>query len=341
MITLGIETSCDECAVALLRGNQVLGRVVASQIEQHRIYQGVAPEVASRLHAELIAPSVQETFRQASLIPAQIDLVAYTNRPGLVGSLLVGAGFAKNFAWALGKPSIAVNHVLAHLFVASMVHPELTYPFIGVVASGGHTIIVRAMALDQVEVLGSTLDDAIGECYDKVAKFYNMGYPGGPAVDALAQTGDPTAFRFPSANLSKRPNSHYDMSFSGIKTAVINQKEQFLQPGKTSTPANIAASFQNAAIGQLIKKVERALTDFSIKTLVIGGGVAANSHLRKSVQKLRGVTVCDLPLSLCGDNGEMIAFYGSQLYALQGASSLDTGVEARAPLFKRGLKSGS
>lgn len=338
MITLGIETSCDECAVALINGNQVLGRVVASQIEQHRPYQGVAPEVASRLHAELIAPSVQETLRQAGLTPAQIELVAYTNRPGLVGSLLVGAGFAKNFAWALGIPSVAVNHVLAHLFIAGMVHPTLAYPFIGVVASGGHTIITLVQGLNQVEVLGSTLDDAIGECYDKVAKFYNMGYPGGPAVDALAQTGDASAFIFPRANLSKRPNSRYDLSFSGIKTAVINQKEQFLQPGKSVSPANIAASFQKAAMGQLLKKVERALTDFAITTLVIGGGVAANSHLRASVQKLKGVTVCDLPLSLCGDNGEMVAFYGTQLYALQGASGLEMGVEARAPLFKRGLK---
>ncbi|NIZ19015.1 tRNA (adenosine(37)-N6)-threonylcarbamoyltransferase complex transferase subunit TsaD [Spirochaetales bacterium BR151] len=338
MIVLGIESSCDECAVALLAGDEVVHQVIASQIEAHQCYGGVAPEVASRLHIEQISTVVDQLFTQSPYHPEDIDLVAYTNRPGLMGSLLVGATFAKHFAWALGKPFIAVNHLLAHLFVAKQEHPTLTFPFLGVIASGGHTVIavVEGYQEDQVKVLGTTLDDAIGECFDKVGKAYGLPYPAGVHVDKLAQTGDAQAYAFPYPKLNPRYAGAYDCSYSGLKNAVINQKEQFLRADAEDSLENIMASFQYVAVRQLVKIILKASNDFSLHQVVIGGGVAANSALRAMIQSYTHLKFFSLPSKLCGDNGQMIAYYGKELFLERGKTSdaLDTGVIPRVDLFK-------
>ncbi|NIZ46476.1 tRNA (adenosine(37)-N6)-threonylcarbamoyltransferase complex transferase subunit TsaD [Entomospira nematocerorum] len=338
MIVLGIETSCDECAVAILDGDSFVARIVASQVKDHQVYGGVAPEVASRLHIEQISTTVDQAFKQANLLPKDIDLVAYTNRPGLMGSLLVGATFAKNFAWALKKPFVAVNHLLAHILVARYVHKNLQFPFLGIVASGGHTtlMLIRGYKEDDVQILGATMDDAIGECYDKVAKAYGLNYPGGPEVDHLAKQGASKAFNFPQPKLNRRFAGQYDLSYSGLKNAVINQRHQFRREGFDDSLVNIMAGFQYAAIEQLIRTIDRAAHDFKINQVVIGGGVAANSYLRQCMKEKSHLNFFDLPLSLCGDNGEMIAYYGKELYFAQDkqGDSLTVGVMPRVNLFR-------
>ncbi|MCL2521133.1 MAG: tRNA (adenosine(37)-N6)-threonylcarbamoyltransferase complex transferase subunit TsaD [Spirochaetaceae bacterium] len=333
---LGIESSCDEFAVAILHNNKILAGVVASQIEQHRSFGGVAPEVASRLHTELALPTVKECLAKAAIKPNQITAVAYTNRPGLVGSLLVGASFAKAFAWALNIPSIAVDHIRAHLYINHLVH-NIDYPYLGAIISGGHTTLMVVKSFNDIEVIGSTIDDACGECYDKVAKHYGWGFPGGPAIDKLSKDGDELAFNFPFANLYKG-NHRYDMSYSGLKNAVINQLELF-KVKEGYTQADIAAGFQRAAIGQLMAKIKKSLKDFNLHTVVIGGGVAANSYLRAKLAQLKGITAYSPPLSLCGDNGEMIAFLGGKLLEEGEISGLNEKVYNRVLEFKRGLKS--
>lgn len=337
MITLGIESSCDECAAALLEGKTVLSSVTASQTRQHAAFQGVAPEVASRLHIELVLPTVKAAFGQAGLQPQDIGLVAFANRPGLLGSLLVGVSFGKHFAWALGKPFIGVDHVQAHLHSAHLVYDDIAYPYLGIVASGGHTVIVKAESFDDIEVIGSTIDDALGECYDKVAKHYNWGYPGGPAVEKLAQSGDESAYNFPYPNLYKEER-RYDMSYSGLKNAAVNQSHQFHVAGKAPTPQNLAASFQKAAIGQLVSKVKKALADFGLQRIVMGGGVAANAYLRQRLQGIKNVSLYAPPPALCGDNADMTAFLGTELFKRGHTSPLTEGAFSRVNAFKRGLK---
>ncbi|NIZ41090.1 tRNA (adenosine(37)-N6)-threonylcarbamoyltransferase complex transferase subunit TsaD [Entomospira entomophila] len=338
MIVLGIETSCDECAVAILDGDIFIANVVASQIKEHQVYGGVAPEVASRLHIEQISVVVDQAFQQAGLSPKDIDLVAYTNRPGLMGSLLIGSTFAKNFAWALKKPFVAVNHLLAHILVAGYVYPALEFPFLGVVASGGHTtlMLVKGYKESDVQIVGTTLDDAIGECYDKVAKAYGLNYPGGPEIDRIAQTGEAKAFHFPQPKLNKRFAGEYDLSYSGLKNAVINQRHQFHCDGFDDSLANIMASFQYAAMEQLMRTINRVTKDFYIQQVVIGGGVAANSYLRERMSQESHLQFLDLPLTLCGDNGQMIAYYGKELYIAQDkqGDSLTVGVTPRVELFR-------
>ena len=221
MIVLGIETSCDECSAAVVRdGHEILSNVIATQIELHKPYQGVVPELASRLHTEWISQVVKAAVMQAHLTYSDLDAVAVTNRPGLLGSLLVGVNFAKGFAASLGIPLLGVDHIRAHLY-ASQIENPLEYPYLGVLVSGGHTVICRVDGYDDVQVLGTTIDDAIGEAFDKVAKFYNLGYPGGVVIDRLSKTGDPMAFLFPGPTLD-RGEHPYDMSYSGLKTGVIN-----------------------------------------------------------------------------------------------------------------------
>lgn len=308
MIVLGIETSCDECSAAVVKdGREILSNVIATQIELHKPYQGVVPELASRLHTEWIGQVVEAAIKQAGLDKKDIDAVAVTSRPGLLGSLLVGVNFGKSFATALGIPFIGIDHIRAHLY-ASQIENPLEYPYLGVLVSGGHTVICKVNDYDSVDVLGTTIDDAIGEAFDKVAKFYDLGFPGGVVIDRLSKSGDPNAFLFPGPTLD-RTEHPYDMSYSGLKTAVINQKDKFRNKDAADTPENIAASFQRQAVGILMKRVKLALKDTGLKRVSAGGGVAANSLLRSELKDLEkgGYTVTFPSLKLCTDNGAMIA----------------------------------
>ncbi|MCL2878924.1 MAG: tRNA (adenosine(37)-N6)-threonylcarbamoyltransferase complex transferase subunit TsaD, partial [Treponema sp.] len=258
MKVLGIETSCDETAAAVVEdGKKILSGVVATQIPFHAPYNGVVPEIASRKHAEWIYSVVKEALDTAHLNVADIDAVAVTSRPGLLGALLVGLSFAKAFAWGRGIPLITVDHMLAHLYAARLAAAANTpggnrdespaYPFLGLLVSGGHTIICRADNFDDITVLGATIDDAAGEAFDKVSKHYGFGYPGGTVIDAMAQKGDSGAFRFPMPNMHKG-NHRYDVSYSGLKNAAINQLEQFRVKETEIKPEDIAASFQKTAV---------------------------------------------------------------------------------------------
>ena len=260
MIVLGIETSCDECSAAVVRdGRDILSNVIATQIELHKPYQGVVPELASRLHTEWIEQVVSAAVLKAGLEMKDLDAIAFTNRPGLLGSLLVGVNYAKTLARTLDIPFIGIDHIRGHLY-ASQIENPLEYPYLGVLVSGGHTVICKVLDFDRVEVLGTTIDDAIGEAFDKVAKFYDLGYPGGVVIDRLSKSGDPNAFMFPGPTMDREKHP-YDMSYSGLKTAVINQKDKFLVPGKEDSKENIAASFQRQAVGILMKRVRKALKD--------------------------------------------------------------------------------
>jgi N6-L-threonylcarbamoyladenine synthase len=349
MKILGIESSCDECAAAVVEdGKRVLSNVVATQIPLHAKYNGVVPEIASRMHTEWIYGVVKEALEKAGLSPAEIDGVAATALPGLLGSLLVGLSFAKAFAWAREIPFIAVNHMLAHLYAprlalsalsgAQPAGPPPDYPFLGLLVSGGHSIICTVQDFDNITVLGTTIDDAVGEAFDKVSKFYGFGYPGGSYIDQLAKTGDPAAFRFPLPSLHKGDHP-YDVSYSGLKTAVINQLEQFRNPkaGDTNTtrPEDIAASFQKTAVEILLRALFRAAEDTGLATIVAGGGVAANSHLRARLAERTDLRCVFPPLEFCGDNGAMIAGIGYQYLARGDRSPMSTVASARVEGFKK------
>ena len=335
MIVLGIETSCDECSAAVVRdGHEIMSNVIATQIELHKPYQGVVPELASRLHTEWIQQVVEAALRQAGITNRDLDAVAVTSRPGLLGSLLVGVSFAKCYATALGIPFIGIDHIRAHLY-ASQIENPLEYPYLGVLVSGGHTVICRVDGYDKVEVLGTTIDDAIGEAFDKVAKFYDLGFPGGVVIDRLSQKGDPTAFLFPGPSLDE--GHRYDMSYSGLKTAVINQKDRFRNKDAEDTPENIAASFQRQAVGILMKRVKLALQDTGLKRVSAGGGVAANSLLRAELKALEksGYTVTFPSLKLCTDNGAMVAGLGYRYLKDGITSDAHLSASARVTAFKK------
>ncbi|GMO11733.1 MAG: tRNA (adenosine(37)-N6)-threonylcarbamoyltransferase complex transferase subunit TsaD [Treponemataceae bacterium] len=357
MRILGIETSCDETAAAIVEdGKTILSNVVATQIPFHASFSGVVPEIASRKHIEWISGVVQKAAADAHLSLQDIDAVAVSNKPGLMGALLVGLTFAKTLAWSLEKPFIAVNHMLGHLYAVNLVDmgdrekPENeasaaacghagavpAYPYLGLLVSGGHTIICKVNDFDDVQVLGTTIDDAVGEAFDKVAKFYGLGYPGGPAIDALAKNGDIRSANFPLPKLDKG-NRHYDVSYSGLKTAVINQINQFWCDGYEKTNENIAASFQEAAVKTLLRALFRAVDDTGIKTVVAGGGAAANSRLRSLLAERRDITAIFPPLKLCTDNGAMIAGVGYKFLQRGDRSQWDENAFARVTEFKRGL----
>ncbi len=335
MKVLGIETSCDECSAAVVEdGKNILSNVIATQIELHRPFDGVVPELASRLHTEWISQVVNAALKQAGIGVKDIDAIAVTSRPGLLGSLLVGLNFAKGMASVLKVPFIGIDHIRAHLYAPQIENP-LEYPYLGVLLSGGHTVICKVSSYDDVEVLGTTVDDAIGEAFDKVAKHYGLGYPGGVMIDKLSQKGDPYAFKFTSPKIDKGYHP-YDISYSGLKTAVINQLEIF-STGKEASPENIAASFQRVAVGMLMKKVEAALQDTGLKRVSAGGGVAANSLVRSSLKALesKGFEVSFPSLKLCTDNGAMVAGLGFR-YVQDGITSpLDLTASARVTAFKK------
>ena len=339
MKVLGIETSCDECAAAVVEdGSKILSNVVATQIPFHAAYNGVVPEIASRMHTEWINRVVQEALDKASLKPGDVDAVAATAHPGLLGSLLVGLNFAKAFAWARGIPFIAVDHMLAHLYAPRLVMGNLpSYPFLGLLVSGGHTIICRADNFDDITVLGTTIDDAVGEAFDKVSKHYGFGYPGGAVIDKLAKTGNAGAFNFPMPSLHKGEH-RYDVSYSGLKTAVVNQLDLFRigpAPAGGDRPEDIAAAFQKTAVEILLRSLIRAAEDTGLTTIVAGGGVAANSLLRAKLADYQNLRCIFPPLELCGDNGAMIAGLGYQYITRGERSPLTVTASARVKSFKR------
>ncbi len=336
MKVLGIESSCDETACAIVEdGKTILSNVVATQIPFHKIYKGVVPEIASRKHAEWILPVVRQALKEANMTLDEVDAIAATNRPGLMGSLLVGFTFGKTLAWATKKPFIAINHMLGHLYAAQLQTP-VEYPFLGLLVSGGHSIICKVNGFDNLEILGTTVDDSVGEAFDKVAKFYGLGYPGGVIIDNLAKNGDPKAAKFPVPKLDE--NEHrYDVSFSGLKTAVIHQADYFLNEGFEASKANIAASFQETACNTLVSRLLRAVKDTGLTTVVAGGGVAANSRLRQMLSEEKNLNCIFPPLKLCGDNGAMIAGVAYHFLKRGETSPLNTTACARIPQFKRGL----
>ncbi len=336
MKVLGIESSCDETAAAIVEdGHTILSNVVATQIPFHQIYKGVVPEIASRKHAEWILPVVRQALSEANLTLDDIDAIAATNRPGLMGALLVGLTFGKTLAWSVGKPFIAINHMLGHMYAAHLVN-DIQYPYIGLLVSGGHSIIARVDGVDQLEVLGTTIDDSIGEAFDKVAKYYDLGYPGGVIIDNLAKQGNPKAFSFPVPKMDKGDH-RYDVSFSGLKTAVIHQADMFLNEGFEKTTENIAAAFQETACKTLVSRLLRAVEDTGLTKVVAGGGVAANSRLRAMLAEHKELECIFPPLKLCGDNGAMIAGVAYHFLKRGDRSPLNTTACARIPQFKRGL----
>ena len=312
MNILAVESSCDETAVSIVRdGRQVLTDCIASQVELHRIYGGVVPEIASRMHIEAIYGLADQALAEAGLTRQDIDAVAVTYAPGLIGAVLVGVNFAKAAALAMNKPLIPVHHIRGHIAANYIAYPELKPPFLCLVVSGGHTLIVDVKDYTDMEILGTTLDDAAGECFDKVGRVLGMPYPGGAAVDKAARQGDPKKYDLPRSRPGANP---YDMSFSGLKTASLNLIHHAQQVGEELDINSLCASFTAAVSDTLVPRVVMALEQTGRKQLAVAGGVAANSRIRQDLmdaaQKL-GVEVCLPPLKLCGDNAAMI---GAQAY---------------------------
>ncbi|MFC4800408.1 tRNA (adenosine(37)-N6)-threonylcarbamoyltransferase complex transferase subunit TsaD [Neobacillus sp. GCM10023253] len=313
-LILGIETSCDETAVAIIKnGREITANVVASQIESHKRFGGVVPEIASRHHVEQITVVIEEALKQANLSFAEIDAVAVTEGPGLVGALLIGVNAAKALAFAHNKPLVPVHHIAGHIYANRLV-TELKFPLLALVVSGGHTELVYMKEHGQFEVIGETRDDAAGEAYDKVARTLNLPYPGGPHIDRLAHEGSPT-IDLPRAWLEE---GSYDFSFSGLKSAVINTVHNAEQRGETIAPENLAASFQESVIDVLVTKTVRAVAEYGVNQILLAGGVAANKGLRAALEKAFSdkvdVELVIPPLSLCTDNAAMIAAAGSVMF---------------------------
>ncbi len=312
MNILAVESSCDETAVAIVRnGREVLCDCIASQVDLHRIYGGVVPEIASRKHIEAIYGLADEVLNRTGLTRRDIDAVAVTYAPGLIGAVLVGVNFAKAAALALDKPLIPVHHIRGHIAANYIACPDLEPPFLCLVVSGGHTMIVRVDDYTSMQILGTTLDDAAGECFDKVGRVLGMPYPGGAALDRAAQMGDDSKYELPR---SKPGDNPYDMSFSGLKTATLNLIHNAQQVGKDLDVNSLCASFCGAVSDTLVPRVVRALKETGLKKLAVAGGVAANSRIRKDILSVAQglcVRVYMPPLSLCGDNAAMI---GAQAY---------------------------
>lgn len=312
MNILAVESSCDETAVAVVwDGREVLTDCIASQVELHRIYGGVVPEIASRMHIEAIYALADQALEQAGITRKDIDAVAVTYAPGLIGAVLVGVNFAKAAALALGKPLIPVHHIRGHIAANYLAYPDLKPPFLCLVVSGGHTMIVDVEDYTSMTILGTTLDDAAGECFDKVGRVLGMPYPGGAALDRAAQQGDDKKYSLPRSRPGANP---YDMSFSGLKTAALNLIHHADQVGKELDIPSLCASFTAAVSDTLVPRVVMALEQTGRKKLAVAGGVAANSRIRADILKAAetlGAEVYLPPLKLCGDNAAMI---GAQAY---------------------------
>ncbi|MEZ5376390.1 MAG: tRNA (adenosine(37)-N6)-threonylcarbamoyltransferase complex transferase subunit TsaD [Acidimicrobiales bacterium] len=320
-IMLAIESSCDETAVAIVRdGSEVLANVVSSQVELHAEFGGVVPEVASRAHLDLLEPVLSRALADAGLGPSDIDAVAATHGPGLIGALLIGVSAAKALALAWGVPYVGVNHMEGHLFATTLERPDLVPPLVVLLVSGGHTLIVHVEEPGRYEILGSTIDDAAGEAFDKVARYLGLGYPGGPLIDALAREGDPTAITFPRGMM----NEGLDFSFSGMKTAVVNHVRKHPE----STNANVAAAFQEAVVDVLVSKTMRAAVEVGARAVCLGGGVAANSLLRERFAAAAadaGIDALVPDRAYCTDNAAMIAAAGHWRLQHDGPTGLDDG----------------
>ncbi|MBQ7347997.1 MAG: tRNA (adenosine(37)-N6)-threonylcarbamoyltransferase complex transferase subunit TsaD [Clostridia bacterium] len=314
MYILGMESSCDETSAAVVEMGEgvraIRSNIVASQIETHRLYGGVVPEIASRAHIEAISRITYQALEEAGITVADLGAVAVTAFPGLIGALLVGVNFAKSLAFSRKLPLVAVNHIHGHVAAAYLSHPDLEPPFLALVVSGGHTSFYRVTDYTEFCEIGGTRDDAAGEAFDKIGRVIGLPYPGGAALDKLAYEGDPKAIALPSPALGK---DTLDLSFSGIKTATLNYLNGMTQKGQEVNRADVAASYTYRIVQAITQKAELALKETGMKTLVLAGGVAANSHLRASLEGLcrrLGVKLCMPDRSLCGDNGAMIAAAG-------------------------------
>ncbi|SIO10182.1 O-sialoglycoprotein endopeptidase [Sulfurivirga caldicuralii] len=332
MITLGIESSCDETGVALYHDTDgLLAHTLHSQVALHAEYGGVVPELASRDHIRRVVPLIQETLRQANCTLQDISGIAYTAGPGLLGALLVGAGVARSLAYALDIPAIGVHHMEGHLLAPMLETDAIQPPFVALLVSGGHTMLVGVEALGRYTVLGETLDDAAGEAFDKTAKLLGLGYPGGPAVSKLAQQGDPDRYTFPRPMVD-RPG--LDMSFSGLKTTVLNTWNKAVTAGDDSeqTKADICRAFETAVAETLAIKCKRALQQTGYRTLVVSGGVSANTTIRQRLtqvaEALRGEAFFPRP-EFCTDNGAMIAYAGHLRLKAGQRTGLDFSPRAR------------
>jgi N6-L-threonylcarbamoyladenine synthase len=359
-LVLGIETSCDETGVGIVRGDTLLANVIASSMDEHARYGGVVPEVAARAHLEAMTPTILQALREADVTLDEVDAVAVTSGPGLAGALMVGVGAAKALALAIGKPIYAVNHLVGHVGAdvlraasdapSAGAEPgtvgadgaqggDIQYPTIALLVSGGHTslLLVRDLVSD-VELLGETIDDAAGEAFDKVARLLGLPYPGGPEIDRAALGGDPKAIRFPRGlSLPKDREAHrYDFSFSGLKTAVARWVEKKQDAGEEIPLADVAASFREAVVDVLISKALDACSEHGVPRLLLGGGVVANARVREVAARRAaesGVALRIPPLSLCTDNGAMIAALGAQLImAGREPSGLGFGADSTLPV---------
>jgi N6-L-threonylcarbamoyladenine synthase len=338
-LILGIETSCDETGIGIVRGHTLLADAVASSVDQHARFGGVVPEVASRAHLEAMVPTMHRALTTAGVTLADIDAIAVTAGPGLAGALLVGVAAAKGYALAAAKPVYGVNHLAAHVAVDTLEHGALPAPAIALLVSGGHSSLLRVDDLAHgVTPLGATIDDAAGEAFDKVARLLDLGFPGGPPVDRAAREGDPGAITFPRGLTAARDMAEhrYDFSFSGLKTAVARWVEARQRAGEPIPVADVAASFQEAVCDVLTAKAIGACREYGIDTLVIGGGVAANSRIRSLAlarAEKHGITVRVPRPGLCTDNGAMVAALGSHLVAAGVAPSrLDLPADSSMPL---------
>ncbi|MBJ7292706.1 MAG: tRNA (adenosine(37)-N6)-threonylcarbamoyltransferase complex transferase subunit TsaD [Ilumatobacteraceae bacterium] len=327
-VILGIETSCDETAAAVvLGGNDVLSSVVSSQIDIHARFGGVVPEVASRAHLESIIPVIQEAVHSAGIDPSRIDAVAATVGPGLIGALLVGVSAAKALALVWDKPFVGVNHMEAHLYAGLLDDPTLEFPLVVLLVSGGHTMLVEMIGHGTYRLLGRTIDDAAGEAYDKVARYLDLGYPGGPAIDAAAELGNPEAINFPRAMMHDGLN----FSFSGLKTSVIN----YVRKNPDVSNIDVAASFQAAVVDVLVAKTIMAAQQVGAVGVVLGGGVAANSRLRAQLQsqgQLNGFRVAVPSRAMCTDNAAMIAAAAWHRLGSDGPTDMSVGANPNLAL---------
>lgn len=337
MKILAIESSCDETAAAVVEdGRTVLSNIVASQVEEHKLYGGVVPEIASRRHAEAIVGVVDEAVKAADCTLDDIDAIAVTYAPGLIGALLVGVNFAKGLSLATGKPLIPTHHLRSHIAANYISHKELKPPFLCLVVSGGHSHIVEVLSYTDMRVIGRTRDDAAGEAFDKAARAMGIPYPGGVELDKIAENGDDSAFPMPHPHVD---GVEYDFSFSGLKTAVINLIHNKQQKGEEIPVADICASYRKAVVGCLTDNFLKAAEDLGYTTLVTAGGVSANSLLRRELERLcKGKYTLYMPeKSLCGDNGAMVGSQSYYEYLDGNIAKSDLNAVATLPIDQRGF----
>ena len=330
-IILGIETSCDETAAAVIRGREILSDEIASSADIQALFGGVVPDIESRAHTDAVAAVVERAVKNAGISYADIDAVAVTYGAGLLGALLVGVSFAKAFAYALQKPLIAVNHIRGHLAAAYLDSPALKPPFVTLLASGGHTAVLYTRTESEFEILGATLDDAVGEAFDKVARVLSLPYPGGPHIQREAENGEPN---IPMPKMLKGEGG-YNFSYSGLKTAVINYCHTKEQRGEAYSKADVARSFQCAAVDVLVEKTVRAAKEKGVTTVTAGGGVVANGYLRAELQKAcdkNGLTLVLPEKRYCTDNAAMIAAEGLVQYGLGNFADMTLTAKASIPL---------